>query len=436
MLDDRVEKWMKEIRVIDGGVETELQKRAKLKIEGHNIESCCLLKNDPNLVCDVHKSFLQAGCDIISTNTFSASPETLTAALNITDTEAVELMRHSVRLVQRAMATDDWLTRKIQKLPILIAGSLGPYNACIVKENANKNKVQKNNESTFENLVEFHYRRAEILISSGVDFLAWNKISSLNEILAISEVMRRLPPTALGWITIDSSDGQITTSGDSLSQMALEVEKCEKVFGVGICCNISNNMIGQALANLYSIYDPCESGNEEGFHPPPCTIRKHHSEESIINGAKRKILILLANDGQIWIPPTSKRLKRGQLLPTLTTLGPKRWVNTILQWSQKRSISSLGVTNSNNKEVCTSSSSILPLAQWVGGCCRVGPEYIRQLAESMKPDEYITILPTNDPLYPYTKEADDKKTIVFKNVTKRKQSEHPTDKMSRKRSKK
>ncbi|CAH8496043.1 unnamed protein product [Heterobilharzia americana] len=368
----------------------------------------------PNLVCEVHKSFLQAGCDVISTNTFCASPETLTGALNITYAEAVELMSHSVRLVQRAISAENCLKRQNRKLSILIAGSLGPYDACIANKKSSKNT--KNNDKTFEELVEFHYKRAEILIASGADFLAWNKISSLTEVSAISEVMHRLPPSASCWITIDSPDGQTSTAGLPLSQFALEVEKCEKIFGVGVCCNVPHNLIGQALANLYSIYDPCESGNEEGYHPPPCTIRGRHSEESIINGCEKKILILIANDGQIWIPPSGKHLRKGQLLTSTVALGARRWVNNMLQWSKTRETRNLGGTYPNEKEVC---KYTLPLAQWVGGCCRVEPDYIKRLAEKMKPDEYATILSSKDTLYPYLTELSGLAKTSFKNENKR-----------------
>ncbi|TGZ57871.1 hypothetical protein CRM22_009828 [Opisthorchis felineus] len=389
MTDDRVVRWLNEIRVLDGGVGSECQKRSHLPIDGHKAWSCRLLKEDPNLVCEVHKSYLRAGCDVLSTNTYQASPLTLAKALKISDSEAKELMRHAVRLVRRAIATTnedsfaaDTHQWKSRKLPVLVAGSLGPYGACLADGSEYSGSYADG--MTFDELVEFHYARAKILVDAGVDFLAWETIPILMEVAAIAEVMRRLP-NALAWLSVASSNGQTTVGGDPLHQVALEIQKCDQIFGIGVNCCIEHDKIGLALSNLNVGQDGCGPGTDDGYHPPPCSKRPDHLDK--LSTKPRKLLVLYANSGEMWLPPPKGLSRKRGHWVWPPNKGPSVWARTIVQFSMRRCVdwekellNGMAVRRSDPE-------AVYPKAQWVGGCCRVGPTEIRHLAILMKPDE-------------------------------------------------
>ncbi|KAF8561890.1 hypothetical protein P879_04603 [Paragonimus westermani] len=378
MSDNRVALWMSEIRVLDGGLGSECARRSPLPIDGHKAWSCRLLKEDPNLVCDIHKSFLLAGSDVLSTNTYQAAPRTLADALNITEAEAVELMRHAVRLVQRAIAAvaeeqtnagpnrSNYVPKR--KLPVLIAGSLGPYGACVADGSEYTGNYM--DKICFSELVEFHLTRAEILLNAGVDFLAWETIPIAAEVAAICEVMRRLPE-ALAWVSVASADGLTTVGGDSLHEIGLELQNCEQIFAIGVNCNIEHERIGLALSNLSGYQDPCGSGTDDGYHPPRCSVRSGHSENSSVS---RKLLIAYANSGEIWMPSKRAKNRRGYWIWP-PNKGPSDWARSVSKWAMRR-------------DTQFSRSPTHPLAQWVGGCCRVSPQQIRLLAKLVKPDEF------------------------------------------------
>ncbi|THD21711.1 Homocysteine S-methyltransferase [Fasciola hepatica] len=383
----RIAQWKKEIRVLDGGFGSECEKRSRLPIDGHKAWSSRLLKEDPNLVCEIHKSFLRSGCDVISTNTYQASPRTLSEALDISIAEAKELMRHAVRLARRAVDAvieEESLAASPygRKLPILIAGSLGSYGACLADGSEYSGDYSKN--MTFSDLVEFHQTRAELLLEAGVDLLAWETIPLRCEVSAICEVMRRLP-NAVGWISIISMDGQTSAAGDPLHEIALEVDKCDRLFAIGVNCSIPHHLIPQALANLSGIYDSCEPGNEDGFHPPPCAKRPggHSNRPNVPHS--RKILLVYANSGERWVPAKSKKSKfRGYWIWPPKT-GPNLWARAMSRFAMRRGVH---IPNSTTSAFHTKKDEQSPVkAQWVGGCCRVGPEQLVQLAEWMKPDE-------------------------------------------------
>ena len=79
-------RFGKELLFFDGGMGTELQKNGLKKGELPEL----LNIHSPEIVKKVHKSYLDAGCDIITTNTFGANSlkfsnleEIITNAVNI-----------------------------------------------------------------------------------------------------------------------------------------------------------------------------------------------------------------------------------------------------------------------------------------------------------------------------------------------------------------
>ncbi|CAH8511752.1 unnamed protein product [Heterobilharzia americana] len=263
-------------------------------------------------------------------------------------------MRTAVCLARRACKEENNLDNQIEfhrKLPILIAGSLGPYGACIA--DGSEYTGSYSSAVTFNELVKFHYSRAHILLQSGVDFIAWETVPLLIEVSAICEVMRRLS-SAYCWISVSSSDGKTTSGGDLLSSVAHEVQKCEQVFGIGVNCNIPHNLIGEALENLtFKNSTECKT-------------------------TSRKLLLFYANDGRLWMPNDLI----GQPACHAQN-GGESWLQSTMRWAKRREIQ-----DTDHPQQLTDSYNH-PLAHWVGGCCNVGPDHIKRLAKWMKPDEFI-----------------------------------------------
>ncbi|TPP59145.1 Homocysteine S-methyltransferase [Fasciola gigantica] len=348
--------------------------KSRLPIDGHKAWSSRLLKEDPNLVCEIHKSFLRSGCDVISTNTYQASPRTLSEALDISVTEAIELMQRAVELARIAVDSVVKESRTgsqfSRKHPILIAGSLGSYGACMADGSEYSGEYDKN--VTFSDLVEFHQVRAELLLEAGVDLLAWETIPLQCEVAAICEVMRRLP-NAAGWISVMSMDGQTSVGGDPLRGIALEADKCDRIKGVENKSSLCINRFPQGIGNLSVCNNFMHPGNEVYSHSPP-------SDESA-----RKILLVYANSGERWVAVNSKnsRFRGYWVWPPKT--GPNLWARAMSRFAMRRGVH---IPNSSASFIRAKIDDQSPVrAQWVGGCCRVGPEQLVQLAEWMKPDE-------------------------------------------------
>jgi 5-methyltetrahydrofolate--homocysteine methyltransferase len=119
----------------------------------------------PDKITDIHRQYLEAGADIVETNTFGAS---------FVGMEEFALPRELVREINRAAvecarrATEEFTRRNPDK-PRFVAGSIGPT----AKQMAISTKVDdpsyRNIE--FDQMVDSYYEQVEALIDAGVDLL-------------------------------------------------------------------------------------------------------------------------------------------------------------------------------------------------------------------------------------------------------------------------
>ncbi|VDL89550.1 unnamed protein product [Schistocephalus solidus] len=400
-LPPKAVQWLNEIRILDGGFGTEAAIRSDYEIDTHKAWSCLLLQNDPALVLDIHKSYLRSGCDVISTNTYQAAPQTLSDALNVEVAVAEALMKKAVTLARRAVEefwkeykqslrketaiiqTVTHAYNKADRPYPLIAGSLGPY--AILLHDGSEYTGAYADHISLEELTKFHLQRAKILVSAGVDLLAWETIPALIEVQAITEVMRQLPEDTVAWLSVSSRDGQTTAHGEPLHKVAAILNSCDSIIGIGVNCSIPHELIGQALANvggLETLRDTV-AGSDDGYHPHPEALRP--------KGKQPKLLIAYPNSGEIWLETplrsSADRQKKHRDNPKPT--GHWVWPNNVSSGDWARSVSKWSVTqNMLEQEKHHVSPNELShrygLAQWVGGCCRVRPENIQELVQLVK----------------------------------------------------
>lgn len=146
------------ILVLDGAMGTMLQQRNLLAKDfgGDALEGCNenLVLTRPDVILDIHKAYLQAGSDIIETNTFGATPLVL-AEYQLHD-KAYEINKKAAELAK--LAAKEFSTTK---KPRFVAGSMGPTTKAISVTGG----------VTFAELVQNFYLQAKALIAGGVDLL-------------------------------------------------------------------------------------------------------------------------------------------------------------------------------------------------------------------------------------------------------------------------
>jgi len=120
--------------------------------------------NAPEAVIGIHKEYIEAGADIITTNTFRTNPYSLEqAGIN----NYSEYVKNAVNLAKKAAGNS----------PVFIAGSNAPAEDCYQKERKiRKSKLEVN-----------HRNHIDLLIDSGVDFILNETQSHFDEIQIICE---------------------------------------------------------------------------------------------------------------------------------------------------------------------------------------------------------------------------------------------------------
>lgn len=146
------------ILVLDGAMGTAIQSR-DLKADdfgGADLEGCNenLVLTRPDVIRAIHEDYLRAGCDIVETNTFGATPIVL-------DEYGLGARAHEINKVAATLAREAANRYSTPTHPRFVAGSIGPTTKAISVTGG----------ITFESLQENFYAQARALVEGGVDYL-------------------------------------------------------------------------------------------------------------------------------------------------------------------------------------------------------------------------------------------------------------------------
>src|SRR5213082_957680 len=167
------------ILVLDGAMGTMLQQGNLTATDfgGAALEGCNenLVRTRPDVVLDIHRKYLEAGADLIETDTFGGAPLVLGEYGLAAD--AHELNKRAAELARQ---TADELSTP-QK-PRFVAGSMGPTTKAITVTGG----------VTFHGLLDAYYAQAKGLVEGGVDLLLVETSQDTRNIKAAILAIRRL----------------------------------------------------------------------------------------------------------------------------------------------------------------------------------------------------------------------------------------------------
>jgi homocysteine S-methyltransferase len=215
--------------VLDGGLATELEK-AGFDLD-HPLWSARLLHEAPQGIASVHRAYLEAGADCITTASYQASvPGFLRAGRS--EAEARELLCRSVLLAREARDAF-WassVNRTGRSRPI-VAASLGPYGAYL----ANGAEYTGDYDLDEDGLLAFHRDRYLLLADTEADLVACETIPSAAEARAL---LRLLPerPAVRAWLSFSCRDGERLSDGTRLSEAVSLAGSHPQVVAVGVNC--------------------------------------------------------------------------------------------------------------------------------------------------------------------------------------------------------
>ncbi len=259
---DRLNALVQErILILDGAMGTMIQchklteadyrgdrlAKATKELKGNND---LLVLTQPQIIAGIHRQYLDAGADILETNTFNAN--TVSQADYGLESLCYELNYEGARL---ARSVADEVTAQWPSKPRLVAGSMGPTNRTLSISPDVNNPAFRN--ITFDEMKAAYVDQVRGLIDGGVDLLLLETIiDALNTkaaIVAIQEVQEEKGVTLPLMIsfTITDKSGR-TLSGQTVDAFYLAMEHA-RPWSIGINCALGARDMRPYLAELSRI---------------------------------------------------------------------------------------------------------------------------------------------------------------------------------------
>ncbi|MEO8032806.1 MAG: methionine synthase [Acidobacteriota bacterium] len=256
----------KRILIIDGAMGTMIQ-RYRLeeadyrgeRFAGHprdlkgNNDLLCLTR--PDVVEEIHRQYLQAGADIIETNTFNA--QAISMADYGFEAHVYEINLEAARIARRAAAAFSTAEK-----PRFVAGALGPTNRTASLSPDVNNPAFRG--VSYDQLVDAYYEQVRGLVDGGVDLLLPETVfDTLNLKAALFAIEKffddhgvRLP--VMISVTITDASGR-TLSGQTVEAFWNSVSHA-RVLSVGINCALGAKEMRpyvEELASIAPVYLTC-----------------------------------------------------------------------------------------------------------------------------------------------------------------------------------
>ena len=213
----RVQKVKEKTIIFDGALGTLLMD------SGHAAGKSPILFNleQPDLVADIHKQYYEAGSEVVTTNTFGGNP--LKLAAEGLEQQVESLNREGVRL-----------TRKACPAGAFVAGDMGPSGKML----------QPLGEITPEEMQQYFFLQARVLIDAGIDLIAIETMFSLDEALAAVQGVRQAGDIpVLASITFNlNKNGFFTMMGEDITRCTTALETAG-VDMIGANCTLNSTDI-------------------------------------------------------------------------------------------------------------------------------------------------------------------------------------------------
>ena len=199
----------------------------------------------PDVIEDIHRKYLEAGADIIETNTFS-SQRVSQADYHLQD-YSYEMALQGARIARRV--ADEYSSDDKTRF---VAGSIGPTNkTCSLSPDVNQPSVR---DITYDELFDAYSEQVRGLLDGGVDaFLIETIFDTLNAKAAIDAVVTQCKgrggelPVMLS-VTVSDMAGR-TLSGQTLTAFLASVSTYP-VFSVGLNCSFGAAQLKPFLKEL------------------------------------------------------------------------------------------------------------------------------------------------------------------------------------------
>jgi 5-methyltetrahydrofolate--homocysteine methyltransferase len=293
----------KRILILDGAMGTMIQgyklseddfrgkkfKNVDNELKGNND---LLSVTQPDIIREIHSQFLDAGADMVETNTFNANP------ISQEDYQLQDFTYEiNVASAKVAREAADSFTKKNPDKPRFVAGAVGPTNKTLSLSPNVENPGYR--AITFDSLADAYEEQIRGLVDGGVDTLLIETVfDTLNCKAAIyaahrhmRKIGRQLPIMISG--TIVDQSGR-TLSGQTTEAFWTSVQHASPLLSIGLNCALGSSQMRPYIQELSkhascftSLYPNAGLPNEMGeYDESPNYMAeqlKNYAEEGFVN---------------------------------------------------------------------------------------------------------------------------------------------------------
>ncbi|HET6567595.1 MAG TPA: methionine synthase [Rhodothermales bacterium] len=250
------------IIIIDGAMGTMIQQYAPdeqqyrgerfkehpYELKGNND---LLSLTQPQMIKEIHRGYLEAGADIIETNTFSST--SIAQADYHAEHLAYELNVASARI---ARDTADDFTRRTPRKPRFVAGAIGPTNKSLsLSPNVSDPGYRA---TTFDAVAAAYGEQVAGLVDGGVDILlvetVFDTLNCKAALFAIQEYFRasgNSVPVMVSGTIVDLSGR--TLSGQTTEAFWISIAHMPNLLSVGLNCALGSDQMRPYIEELSRI---------------------------------------------------------------------------------------------------------------------------------------------------------------------------------------
>ena len=250
------------ILILDGAMGTMIQgyklseeqykgdrfKNAKMLQKGNND---LLTLSQPTIVEQIHREYLEAGADIIETNTFNST------SISMEDYGMQEFVREmNLEAAKIARKVADEFTNKNPNKPRYVAGSIGPTN----KTTSMSARVDElmYHDIDFDDLCISYEEQIEALMDGGIDIILFETVfDTLNAkagLVAAQNIFHKKGSEVPIILSLTLSDkAGITYSGQTIEEFLTSISHIN-LLSVGLNCSFGASDMKPHLKQLKKIF--------------------------------------------------------------------------------------------------------------------------------------------------------------------------------------
>ncbi len=233
------------ILILDGAMGSMLQRSSVTESDfmgEHNSDSLCLTR--PDVIESIHRSYIDAGADIISTCSFGAN-RLVQQNYGLAD-RAGEMACASARIARKAA---DEASRKIW-----VAGSAGPTGRSLSLATDASDPTYR--PVSFSLMQKAYFEQLKALIEGGVDLIlpeTWfDALNAKAAICALQDIGKEIPVIISA--TVSDRSGR-TLTGQTLEAFFIAVRHCPGLTAFGINCSLGAAMMAPLVRDIATFSD-------------------------------------------------------------------------------------------------------------------------------------------------------------------------------------